>query len=146
MTTTLTEEKVETADAGYRLSPKLLEQLSKPEVEQSLLSLLEQLPKLEQMISTMAKTYDKAQQICSDPVIREDLIDGAKEVLLPLQDKAKALAATAIEAQEEAAKNTRTIGLLGMLRMLKSPGVQSVLRFSQAYLNLMQSGNNKQGR
>jgi uncharacterized protein YjgD (DUF1641 family) len=64
-------------------------------------------------------------------------VGGMQEFIKPLEGKIKECAATAIEANDRAQANQETtIGLFGILRMLKDPQMQKVFRFVQAYLDL----------
>ncbi|TYR80628.1 DUF1641 domain-containing protein [Priestia megaterium] len=115
----------------------VLDQLLKPEVQQSLTVLVDNLPKLAEMVTVLTKTYDLTQSLLTDRVLKEDLLAGAKEFIEPVEGKVKDLAASAIEANDRAEANqSTTIGLFGLLRMLKDPQVQKLFRFAQAYLEV----------
>ncbi|WP_139492447.1 DUF1641 domain-containing protein [Brevibacillus dissolubilis] len=115
----------------------VLDQLMKPEVQESLTILVENLPKLTEMVTVLTKTYDVANALVNDKVFIEDIKGGINEFVKPVEAKAKECIATAIEANDRATESNETIGLFGMIKMLKDPQVQKVLRFSQAFLEIM---------
>jgi uncharacterized protein YjgD (DUF1641 family) len=55
----------------------------------------------------------------------------------PIEEKVKGYASAAIEANDRAEHSEATIGLFGMLRLLKDPELQKMLRFGQAYLDIL---------
>ncbi|MWC29415.1 DUF1641 domain-containing protein [Paenibacillus sp. MMS18-CY102] len=115
----------------------VLDQLTKPEIQQSLTVLVENLPKLAEMVTMLTKAYDFAYGVATDKVLINDFAQGIGEFVKPVQEKAKGIAAAAIEAGDRAQADTSTIGLFGMLKMLKDPEVQRTLRFAQAFLNVL---------
>ncbi|NTX59028.1 DUF1641 domain-containing protein, partial [Myxococcus sp. CA039A] len=117
--------------------PDVLDQLLKPEVQESLTVLVDQLPKLTEMMTLLTKTYDLVQKVATDRVLIQDMVGGIQEVVKPLEEKAKAIASAAIEANDRAQQSDATIGLFGMLKLLKDPELQRILRFAQAYLDIM---------
>lgn len=132
------KENLEQAEATEAVkAPDVLDQLLKPEVQASLTTLVEQLPKLAEMMEMMTKTYDLAKKVASDRVLVEDTIGGIKDVVEPLGEKVKACASAVIEANDRAEESDETIGLFGMIRILKDPELQRMLRFGQAYLEIV---------
>ncbi len=121
----------------------VLDQLMKPEVQESLTVLVENLPKLAEMVTVLTKTYDVVHGLATDQVFVEDLKGGMNEIVKPIQEKAKGLAVAAMEANERAQEETATIGLFGLLKMLKDPQVQKTLRFAQAFLDVMGERQNQ---
>jgi uncharacterized protein YjgD (DUF1641 family) len=116
----------------------VLDQLLKPEIQESLTVLVENLPKLAEMVTFLTKSYDVAQSLLTDRVLLDDLMGGMQEFVKPVEGKVKEVAAAAIEANERAEANqATTIGLFGLLKMLKDPQVQKLFRFAQAYLDIM---------
>ncbi|NEW04797.1 DUF1641 domain-containing protein [Paenibacillus sp. SYP-B3998] len=121
----------------------VLDQLMKPEVQQSLTILVDNLPKLAEMVTLMTKAYDFAQGIATDKVLINEFAHGIGEFVKPVQEKAKGIASAAIEASERSqAEATSTVGLFAMLKMLKDPEVQKTLRFAQAFLNVLAERKN----
>ncbi|MEI7026393.1 DUF1641 domain-containing protein [Paenibacillus sp. y28] len=125
------------AELEERQSLDVLDQLMQPEVQQSLTVLVENLPKLAEMVTVLTKAYDFAQSVATDHVLIDDFKHGIEEFVKPVSEKAKGIAAAAIEAGDRAQAETATVGLFGILKMLKDPQVQKTLRFAQAFLSVM---------
>lgn len=123
----------------------VLDQLMKPEVQQSLTVLVENLPKLAEMVTILTKTYDVVQNVVTDKVLIDDLKVGMEEFVKPIADKAKGVASAAIEANDRTQAEASTIGLFGLLKMLKDPQVQQTLRFAQAFLEVLGERKNQNG-
>ncbi|MCZ8522093.1 MULTISPECIES: DUF1641 domain-containing protein [Paenibacillus] len=119
----------------------VLDQLMKPEVQESLTVLVENLPKLAEMVTLLTKTYDIVQNVVTDKVLIEDIKGGVEEFVKPIGEKAKGLAAAAIEANDRTQVEASTVGLFGILKMLKDPQVQKTLRFAQAFLEVVGEKN-----
>ena len=136
MTMVNTEATIEqtAAAAGGKLD--VLEQLTKPEIQEALTVLIDQLPKLAEMTKQLTKAYDFVQTAMNDEVLINDMKGGIVEMAKPVVDKAKGLAAAAMEAKERAEVNSGTIGIFGLMNMLKDPQVQYALRFAQAFLDV----------
>ena len=109
----------------------ILDHLLKPEVQKSLNALVEQLPKLTEMVTVLTEYYDVAQSLATDEVLKNDTVGAIKEVAEPVIGTVKNVAATAIEAKDRAEDSTEVIGLFGMLKMLKDPQAQKLFRFMQ---------------
>ncbi|EFM08620.1 protein of unknown function DUF1641 [Paenibacillus curdlanolyticus YK9] len=136
------QQEVAVGLAQEAKSLDVLDQLTKPEIQQSLTVLVENLPKLAEMVTMMTKAYDFAYGVATDKVLINDFAQGIGEFVKPVQEKAKGIAAAAIEAGDRAQADTSTVGLFGMLKMLKDPEVQKTLRFAQAFLNVMAERKN----
>ena len=121
----------------------LLDQLLKPEVQQSLTILVEQLPKLAELTTILTKSYDFAQTLATDETLKNDTVSAVTEMASPVVDGAKSLAQTAIEAKDRADESNETVGLFGLIKMLKDPQVQSVFRFANAFLQVSAEKANK---
>ncbi|WP_223067322.1 DUF1641 domain-containing protein [Paenibacillus caui] len=116
----------------------LVDQLLKPEVQQSLAALVDNLPKLTEMVNTMTQAYDVVQALATDKVFVEDIKAGFSGVVGPVVGIAKNAAATAIEAGERVKRDqSPNVSVFGLLKMLKDPNVQKALKFSQAYLDVL---------
>ncbi|WP_409343568.1 DUF1641 domain-containing protein [Paenibacillus sp. MBLB4367] len=146
MSETLTQQPpAPTTAVAARGELDVLDQLMRPEIQKSLTELVENLPKLAELVTLLTKAYDVAATVANDRVLIEDLKGGLDEFVKPIQEKAKGIAAAAVEASDRAAQSeSATIGLFGILKMLKDPQVQSMLRFSQAFLTVL-AENKKQG-
>lgn len=122
----------------------LLNQLLKPEVQESLILLVEQLPQITQLVNVLTKSVDFVQSVASDEVLISDTVGAIKEMAGPVVGSVKNLAATVIEAKDRADASSETISLFGMMKMIKDPQVQNVLRFMNAYLQV--SGERQSGK
>lgn len=142
--TQISQEALATDAAVERKSQDVLDQLLKPEVQESLTVLVDNLPKLAEMVTFLTKAYDFAQQVATDKVLINDFANGIGEFVKPVTEKAKGIAAAAIEAGDRAQADSNTIGLFGILKMLKDPQVQKTLRFTQAFLGAL-ADNKQQG-
>lgn len=125
-----------TIENNQNAKKDILDHLLKPEVQESLNTLVEELPKLTEMVSVLTKYYDIAQSLATDELLKSDTVHAIKDFADPLKKTAKTVASTAIEAKDRAEESNEVIGLFGMLRMLKDPQVQKLLRFAHAYLEI----------
>ncbi|QOK29932.1 DUF1641 domain-containing protein (plasmid) [Cytobacillus oceanisediminis] len=115
---------------------EILEQLLKPGVQESLTTLVEQLPKLTELANVLTKSYDFAQSVATDEVLKNDTVGAIQEMFEPIKDNVKSIAANAIEAKDRAEGRDEVIGLFGLLKMLKDPQAQKLFRFVNAYLQV----------
>lgn len=122
---------------------ELLEQLLKPETQNSLAVLIEQLPKLTEMVGTLTHSYDFVKTLANDETFKSDMVGAIAEIGGPVKDSVKTVAANVIEAKDRADASQETIGLFGLLKLLKDPEAQRMFRFVQAYL---QVSGEKRGR
>lgn len=113
----------------------ILDQLMKPEVQESLTVLVDNLPKLAEMVTLLTQSYDVAKSLATDKVLINDFGGGIGEMVKPIIDKTKTVAQAAIEAGDKVGQQSTTVGLFGLLRMLKDPNVQRTLQFTQAFLD-----------
>ncbi|WP_438496676.1 DUF1641 domain-containing protein [Paenibacillus sp. IHBB 3054] len=114
----------------------VLDQLLKSEVQESLTTLIEQLPQLTQLVGVLTKSMDFVQSVASDEVLKNDTVGAIKEIAEPVVGSVKNMAATVIEAKDRANESTETISVFGMMKMIKDPQVQKLLRFMNAYLQV----------
>ncbi|MED3551640.1 DUF1641 domain-containing protein [Cytobacillus praedii] len=136
MTATLTQTKPEQEMSSNLERQDIIDQLLKPEVQESLTALVDQLPKLTELLNVLNKSYDFAQSVATDDVLKNDTVGAIKEIVDPVKDSVKSIAATAIEAKDRAAESHEVIGLFGLLKMLKDPQAQKLFRFITAYLEI----------
>lgn len=121
----------------------VLDQLLKPEVQESLTTLVEALPKLTELVNILTKSYDFAQSVATDEVLKNDTVGAITEIATPVVDTVKGLAATVIEAKDRADVNNEVIGLFGLLKMLKDPEAQKLFRFANAFLQITEERNSQ---
>ncbi|PRS26332.1 hypothetical protein C6W19_25010, partial [Bacillus sp. RJGP41] len=62
----------------------ILDQLLKPEVQESLNTLVEQLPKLTELVNILTKSYDFAQSVATDDVLKNDTVSAISEIATPV--------------------------------------------------------------
>ncbi|MFE4142935.1 DUF1641 domain-containing protein [Peribacillus sp. YIM B13472] len=142
MSETITQSQTEQLDARQK-QLDVLDQLLKPEVQESLNTLVEQLPKLTELVNILTKSYDFAQSVATDDVLKNDTVSAISEIATPVVDSVKGLAANAIEAKDRAEVNHDVIGLFGLLRMMKDPQAQKLFRFAQAFLEVSSERKNQ---
>lgn len=142
MSETSTQQKSEALTASQE-QLDVLDQLLKPEVQESLTTLVEQLPKLTELVNILTKSYDLAQSVATDEVLKSDTVSAITEIVEPVTHSVKSLAATAIEAKDRADANHEVIGLFGILKMLKDPQAQKLFRFANAFLQITAEKNSQ---
>jgi uncharacterized protein YjgD (DUF1641 family) len=143
-TITQTKPKQETLNLSVnREQLDILERLLKPEVQESLTTLVDQLPKLTELVNILTKSYDFAQSVATDEVLKNDTVGAIQEILEPVTHSVKNIASIAIEAKDRAEGSNEAIGLFGLLKMLKDPQVQKLFRFVNAYLKITAGRDNK---
>lgn len=131
------QQEVAATQEATMESRDVLDQLMKPEVQQSLTVLVENLPKLTEMVTVMTGAYDVARSLATDPVFIGDMKNSMTEFVKPVTESAKGIASAAIEAGDRVQTESGTVGLFAMLKMLKDPNVQKGLRFAQAFLDIL---------
>ncbi len=142
MSETTTQSKSEQLTSSQE-KLDVLDQLLKPEVQESLTTLVEQLPKLTELVNILTKSYDFAQSVATDEVLKNDTVGAITEIATPVVDSVKGLAATVIEAKDRADANNEVIGLFGLLKMMKDPEAQKLFRFANAFLQISAERNSK---
>ncbi|MDQ0970432.1 uncharacterized protein YjgD (DUF1641 family) [Neobacillus niacini] len=143
-TITQTKPKQETLNlSGNQEQLDILERLLKPEVQESLTTLVDQLPKLTELVNILTKSYDFAQSVATDEVLKNDTVGAIQEIFEPVTHSVKNIASIAIEAKDRAEESNEVIGLFGLLKMLKDPQVQKLFRFVNAYLQITAERDNK---
>ncbi|MHA0856835.1 helical membrane plugin domain-containing protein [Paenibacillus sp. CMAA1364] len=121
----------------------VLEKLLQPEVQQALVTLIDQLPKLTEIVNIMTKSYDFAHSVATDDVLKSDTVEAITEVVGPVKESVKNMAANVIEAKERAEVSQEAIGVFGLLKMLKDPQAQKMFRFVNAYLQVSEERSKK---
>ncbi|MBL5767746.1 DUF1641 domain-containing protein [Heyndrickxia sporothermodurans] len=121
----------------------VLDQLLKPEVQESLTVLVEQLPKLAELVTILTKSYDFAKSVATDEVLKNDTVGAITEIVDPIKTGVKNIAQKAIEAKDIADESTEVIGLFGLLKLLKDPQAQKLFRFLNAFLQVSEQRENQ---
>lgn len=132
----MSEELIQAQSTASKQKQDLLDQLLKPEVQESLNTLVEQLPKLTEVVTVLTKAYDLAQLVATDEVLKSDTVTAVKEVAEPVIGSVKNIAAVAIEAKERAEESTESVGIFSLLKLMKDPEAQKLLRFANAFLEI----------
>ena len=132
----MSEELNQAQPALNKEKQDLLDQLLKPEVQESLTTLVDQLPKLTEVVTLLTKAYDFAQLVATDDVLKSDTVHAVKEIAEPVIGSVKSVASMAIEAKDRADATTETIGLFGLLKLMKDPEAQKMFRFANAFLEI----------
>jgi len=114
----------------------ILDQLLKPEVQESLSVLIEQLPKLTELVNILTKAYEFAQLVATDELLKNDTVGAIQEIAVPVKESVKNIAATFIAAKDQAEESNEVIGLFGLLKMIKDPQAQKFFRLVNAYLQV----------
>ncbi|GGG00705.1 DUF1641 domain-containing protein [Paenibacillus aceti] len=133
---TETKSEQETQVSSNQGGRDITDQLLTPEVQESLTALVQQLPKLTELVNVMTKSYDFAKSVATDEVLKNDTVGAIQEIAGPVKDKVKHIAANVIEAKDRADASQEVIGLFGLLKMLKDPEAQKIFRFFNAYLQV----------
>lgn len=137
MSKVLEEENVQTTDVqSVKDERELLEQLLKPEVQKSLTTLVELLPQLTDLVTTLAKSTETVKSLVTDERLQQDTVGAMKEFVGPVTNTVKQVAANVIEAKDRAEESQEVIGIFGSLKMLKDPQAQKLFRFLNAYLQV----------
>ena len=121
----------------------LLEQLLQPEVQASLSTLVEQLPKLTELVNCLTKSYEVTKTLASDEVFKNDIISATTEIVGPVVEGARSIALNAMEAKDRAASSQEVIGIFGLMKMLKDPQAQKMFRFINSYLEVSNERSNQ---
>jgi len=116
---------------------EIIGSLSKPEVLQSLKTLVDHLPQLTEMAVKLSEAYALVRTMATDPIFVADLKGGFDEVVTPVKNKVKEIAEVVIEANDRASEEKGAIGLLGLVKMLKDPQAQKLFRFVKALLDTL---------
>lgn len=135
MSEAISEQETQNVSVGKEQND-VLDQLLKPEVQESLTILVDQLPKLTELVNLLTKSYDFAQTVATDKVLKSDTVGAITEIVEPVKHSVKNIAATVIEAKDRAEDSNEVIGLFGLLKMLKDPQAQKIFRFLNAYLQI----------
>lgn len=143
MTNQVDEGVVKTTVPAHQGEKDVLEQLLKPEVQESITALVEQLPKLSEMVTQLTEIYETVNSLLTDDLLREETKKAVKDIVGPVSDSVKAVTRNVMEAKERAEESEEVIGLFGLLKILKDPQAQKFFRFLNAYLEVSKE-NDKQ--
>ena len=80
MPETIDQTADQTNESVSQSQRDLIDQLLKPEVQESLTTLVEQLPKLTELVNILTKSYDFAQSVATDEVLKNDTVGAITEI------------------------------------------------------------------
>ncbi|UNK19270.1 DUF1641 domain-containing protein [Paenibacillus sp. N3/727] len=126
----------------------VFDQLMKPEVQESLTTLVDNLPKLTEMLTFFTKAYDFGKSVATDPVLAEDTMASLTGFTKPVTDSLKCVTSAAIEAGDRVhnQNDQGAISVFGLMKMLKDPQVQKGLRYAQAFMDVMNERDQQKKR
>ena len=136
MTNQVEEGVLKNTEPATQGEKDVLEQLLKPEVQESISALVEQLPKLTEMVTQLTALYETVNSLLTDELLKSETAKATRDILGPVVDSLKAVTKNAMEAKERAEARDEVIGLFGLLKLLKDPQTQKALRFLSAYLEV----------
>jgi len=132
----MSETNTQTQSAVTADQQALLEKLANPQVQASLNTLVDQLPQLTELVNTLTKSYTFTKQLATDEVFKSDIVHATTEIVGPVIEGAREIALNAVEAKDRAEKSDETIGIFGLMKMMKDPQAQKLFRFINAYLQV----------
>ncbi len=115
--------------------------LLEPEVQKSLETLVQQLPKLTEITTLLVKAYDVASEALTDGETLEGLTRLVRDAVQPVTEKINNGKSVFEEAKLRAEKDNSHISVFTLLKLLKDPLVQKNLRFVFALLSVLGEKN-----
>lgn len=112
------------------------ELLLKPENQDALRTIVEELPKLATAMRLFGKLYDAAEEVLSDGATVGAIEEILRDKAQPAWNKYKSVTDAAREAKDRAKNDNTHYGVFGILKLLKDPTLQKNLRFVQAFLEI----------
>lgn len=130
MTTDLTSVKPNAQD-------DIADLLLDPAIQESLITVLKEMPKLASLLRTFGDFYDLFKSIMSDPSAIDTILVPLGNKIEPLQEKIANARELYQEAKQRSENEETRVSLFALLRLLKDPTVQKNLRLVQAMLTLI---------
>jgi uncharacterized protein YjgD (DUF1641 family) len=112
----------------------VLDLVFQPEIKEFLVTTIQMVPKLTNMMKMTSKLCDLAERVMEDTEMLGSLEEAIREKTEPIQEKIEDGISLVEEARERAEEDTSNVGMIGLYRMLKDPTVQKNLRFMKALL------------
>lgn len=103
----------------------------------AMLMLMDKLPKLVETLSALEKFMDLGQAVLNDKESINHLMNGAKDLVEPIQTKVKSTLSMVEEAKERAKEDSSPVTVFAMLKLLKDPNVQYGFHFVKALVSVM---------
>jgi uncharacterized protein YjgD (DUF1641 family) len=123
-------------NTAYTSDKDLTSLLMRPDVQQAVTDLMEELPKLTPLIKLLSKAASVGSEALSDGDLMAGVTEKVRDSVRPLQEKKEEYTGLLKEANERAKRNQDQIGIFGVLRLLKDPSVQYALRYVTALTEL----------
>lgn len=120
-----------------------IELLLEPENQEALRAIVEQLPKVASAMRLFGKAYDVIEEILTDGATLGAIEEMVRAKTGPVLSKTSGVMTAVKEAQVRAESDSSTIGVFGLMRLLKEPSVQKNLRFVQNFLTILSEQNNR---
>lgn len=108
-----------------------------PAIQESLITVLKEMPKLATLLRTFGDFYDLLKSIMSDPSAIDTILVPLGNKIEPFQEKVANAKELYQEAKQRSEQEDTKVSLFSMLRLLKDPTVQKNLRLMQAMLTLI---------
>ncbi len=125
-------------------SQDILDLVVQPEIKEFLITAIQMVPKITNIMKASSKMIDLAEAFLKDDELLESLEEAIKAKTDPIQDTIEDGISLVKEAQQRAELDTSNIGILGMYRMLKDPVTQDKLRFMKALLATVSEHHEKE--
>lgn len=106
-------------------------------IQESLVTVLKEMPKIASMVKTFGDFYDLFNSILSDPSAIDTILVPLGNKIEPIQEKITSAKELIQEARERSENDHTHVSLFALLRLLKDPTVQKNLRLVQAMLTLI---------
>ncbi|WP_067922659.1 DUF1641 domain-containing protein [Alicyclobacillus shizuokensis] len=133
----MTQATLPEAANSLQSKDEVFDLLLKPEVQQSLATLVENLPRIAGMVAVLNKVCDLTKEVLTDAEFMGAVDEMIREKTKPIQAKLGDLPSAIREAKQRAEASNAQIGLFGILRLLKEPVVQKNLRFVAALCEVL---------
>ncbi|WCK52652.1 hypothetical protein PP175_14555 [Aneurinibacillus sp. Ricciae_BoGa-3] len=114
-----------------------ISKLASKENLEALTTIIDSLPRIASMVTLLDSAAAKLEPILSNKDYLSNVMEAATVIAAPVTEKVQDSVSMVKEAKERAERNDTTISLFGMLKLLKEPGVQKGLKFTQAMLDVM---------
>lgn len=131
-----------TATSQPDLQSDITDLLLNPEIQESLVTVLREMPKVASMVRTFGDFYDLFNSILSDPSAIDTILVPIGNKIEPIQEKITNAKELLQEAKDRSENDSTHVSLFALLRLLKDPTVQKNLRMVQALLTLISERNN----
>ncbi len=140
LATAIAGDKATLASLGERAESALNRLNVDQETFESLLVLIEKLPKMVKIVTKLEQMYDLLEAVATDKQSLAQILDGVKEFASPITQPISD-GMTILQEAKGRVDSVPRISLIGMMRMMNDPTVQKGLRMMQAVLDVMAERN-----